>query len=240
MRFALVLFFSTLLCEDKKRDGMRRDWCGGENCYSVLGLVRDADFKTIKGRYRKLSREKHPDKCPDCDPEEIQNINRAYEILSNPESRNLYDTVMKRKAQASAPKESPFLAIAIVLLIVISLVHQVEKQKQDQAREKILSMRQVRNAIKKNYPSLFEDKSSSGSKKKKRKTPREKKVFEEAVYKSISHEVLLEVITELKIPAGDYTGKYNSWFGTSKVVLGYPLQLCKRGSSYVTETKKSD
>jgi len=243
MRFALALFFCIVLCEDKRKDGMRREWCGNQNCYSVLGLVRDADFKTIKGRYRKLSREKHPDKCPDCDPQEIQNINRAYEILSNPESREEYDTAMKRKAQASAPKESPFLAIAILLLIVISCVHQVEKQKQDQAREKILSMRQVRTAIKKNYPSLFEDKTSSifgKKKKKKKKTPRERKAFEEAAYKRISHEGLLDVITQLKIPPGDYTGNYNSWLDTSKLVIGYPFKLFTKGSSYVTGNKKSD
>merc|ERR1719193_2705434 len=116
---------------------------------------------------------------------------------------------MKRKATAMAPKESTFLAIAIVLVIVISCVHQVEKQKQDQARERILSIRQVRTAIKKNYPSLFEDKTSSilgKTKKKKKKTPRERKDFEEAAYKIISHEGLLDVITELKIPPGEYTG----------------------------------
>jgi len=243
MRFVLALFFSIVLCEDKKRDPMRRDWCGKQNCYSVLGLVRDADFKTIKGRYRQLSREKHPDKCPDCDPQEIQDINRAYEILSSPEDRELYDTIMKQKASVDAPKESTFLAIAIVLLIVISCVHQVDKQKQDQARERLLSIRQVRTAIKKNYPSLFEDKTSSilgKTKKKKKKTPRERKDFEEAAYKSISHEGLLDVISELKIPPGDFTGNYSSWLDTSKLVLASPFKLCAKGSSYVTGKKKSD
>jgi len=243
MRFVLALFFSIVLCEDKKKDGMRREWCGKQNCYSVLGLVRDADFKTIKGRYRKLSREKHPDKCPDCDPREIQDINRAYEILSSPEDRELYDTIMKQKASVDAPKESTFLALAIVLLIVISCVHQVDKQKQDQARERLLSIRQVRTAIKKNYPSLFEDKTSSilgKTKKKKKKTPRERKDFEEAAYKSISHEGLLDVITELKIPPGDYTGNYSSWLDTSKMVLAFPFKLFTKGSSYITGNKKSD
>jgi len=175
MRLAFIFLLSLVYCDDKEKDdGMRRQWCGLENCYNILGLVRDANPKSIKARYRQLSREKHPDKCPECDPQEIQKINRAYEILSNPKSRELYDMVMKRKAQASAPKESTFMAVTIILLIFITCLHQVEKQKQDQAREKILSTRQVRIAIKKNHPELFEENSSSmfGAKKKKKKEVR--------------------------------------------------------------------
>jgi curved DNA-binding protein CbpA len=227
MRVFFILFLSLVLSEDKIDDGMRRKWCGNVNCYNVLGLTRDADFKSIKASYRKLSREKHPDKCPECDPQEIQDINRAYEILSHPESRELYDTVMKRKAQATAPKESPFMAFGILLLIFISCVHQVEKQKQDQAKDRIISMREVRVAIKKNYPSLFEETSSSisGSKKKKKMSHRERKEFEEAAYKRISHEDLLKVLAELKISPSGYTGEYVSWFGTSKFVISYPFKL---------------
>jgi len=241
MRLAFIFILSLVFSEgEEKDDGMRREWCGHENCYNILGLVRDADPKSIKDRYRQLSREKHPDKCPDCDPKDIQKINRAYEILSKPKTRALYDTVMKRKAQASAPKESTFMAVAIILLIFITCYHQVQKQKQDQAREKILSMRQVRIAIKKNHPELFEENSSSSKKKKKKKSARERKEFEEAAYKRISHKDLLKVITELNYPPGEYTGEYISWLGTCEYVLTYPLKLCSKSSNLETVNKKSD
>jgi molecular chaperone DnaJ len=61
--------------------------------YEILGVRRDADAAEIKQAYRRLSKEYHPDKRKgDRESEEkYKQINRAYEVLSNPKKRELYD-----------------------------------------------------------------------------------------------------------------------------------------------------
>jgi len=46
---------------------------------------------TLKRRYRDMSRKYHPDKNPDSTPERFMQIKTAYDILSDPERRKLYD-----------------------------------------------------------------------------------------------------------------------------------------------------
>lgn len=60
--------------------------------YEILGVSRDADKEEIKRAYRKLARKYHPDvnKEPGAE-EQFKEINRAYEILSEPEMRARYD-----------------------------------------------------------------------------------------------------------------------------------------------------
>ena len=60
--------------------------------YEVLGLSKNSDEKEIKTAYRKLSMKLHPDrnKAPDAE-EKFKEVQEAYEILSNPESRSKYD-----------------------------------------------------------------------------------------------------------------------------------------------------
>ncbi len=60
--------------------------------YEVLGVPRDADENTIKGAYRKLARQYHPDVNKSEDAEErFKEINEAYEVLSDTEKRAGYD-----------------------------------------------------------------------------------------------------------------------------------------------------
>ncbi|TSC80596.1 MAG: molecular chaperone DnaJ [Candidatus Peregrinibacteria bacterium Gr01-1014_25] len=61
--------------------------------YTVLGLKRDASPEDVKRAYRSLSKEWHPDKHKgDKTAEErFKEINSAYEILSDPEKRRMYD-----------------------------------------------------------------------------------------------------------------------------------------------------
>lgn len=61
--------------------------------YELLGVDRSADADTIKRAYRKLARQLHPDANPD-DPEaeeKFKHVSRAYEVLSDPETRARYD-----------------------------------------------------------------------------------------------------------------------------------------------------
>jgi molecular chaperone DnaJ len=61
--------------------------------YDVLGVPRDADDKAIKGAYRKLALQYHPDRNPgDKEAEErFKQINEAYAVLSDGEKRARYD-----------------------------------------------------------------------------------------------------------------------------------------------------
>ena len=60
--------------------------------YKLLGVARGATEADIKKRFRSLARELHPDVSEDPDAEErFKEVVEAYEVLSNPERRELYD-----------------------------------------------------------------------------------------------------------------------------------------------------
>ena len=60
--------------------------------YEVLGVPRDADDQAIKKAFRRLARELHPDVSEHPEAEaRFREASEAYEALSNPETRQLYD-----------------------------------------------------------------------------------------------------------------------------------------------------
>ncbi|HBE32497.1 MAG TPA: molecular chaperone DnaJ [Cyanobacteria bacterium UBA11368] len=60
--------------------------------YDILGVNRSADKEEIKRAYRRLARKYHPDVNKEPGAEErFKEINRAYEVLSEPETRARYD-----------------------------------------------------------------------------------------------------------------------------------------------------
>ena len=60
--------------------------------YQTLGVARDATPEEIKRAYRRLARELHPDVNPDPSThEKFKDVTAAYEVLSDPRKRQMYD-----------------------------------------------------------------------------------------------------------------------------------------------------
>lgn len=81
--------------------------------YGVLGVSRSADAKEIKSAYRKLAKQYHPDANPGTDTtEKFQEINRAYEVLTDPNLKQKYDMFGEQGIGTSAASDqqagSPF------------------------------------------------------------------------------------------------------------------------------------
>lgn len=78
----LVICYIPIDCKSAKPD----------DYYSILNVPRDASDSDIKKAYRKLAMKYHPDKNNAANAQSIfENVSSAYEILSDPEKRKLYD-----------------------------------------------------------------------------------------------------------------------------------------------------
>lgn len=91
----------------------------GGTYYQILGVAPDASSDDIKLQYRKLALKLHPDKNQN-DPqatEKFQELQEAYEVLSDPERRSAYDQnsdfIMKAFAESTGQTEEQesFLAV---------------------------------------------------------------------------------------------------------------------------------
>jgi molecular chaperone DnaJ len=76
--------------------------------YVVLGIEKGATEEEIKKAYRRLAVKHHPDKNPDdkTAEEQFKELGEAYEVLSDPQKRTLYDqyghAAFDRRAGAQA------------------------------------------------------------------------------------------------------------------------------------------
>mmetsp|Transcript_7494 Transcript_7494/g.15281 ORF Transcript_7494/g.15281 Transcript_7494/m.15281 type:complete len:547 (+) Transcript_7494:196-1836(+) len=79
------------------------------NLYDVLGVSRSASASEIKRAYRKKALQSHPDKNPDKDPElaamEFHRVVQAFEVLSDPQSRRVYDRTGKTPDQQEQQRQ---------------------------------------------------------------------------------------------------------------------------------------
>ena len=73
--------------------------------YSILGIGKTANGSEIKKAYRKLAIKWHPDKNPtnkEQATEKFKQIAEAYDVLSKPEKREIYDKYGKEGLQPGA------------------------------------------------------------------------------------------------------------------------------------------
>lgn len=61
------------------------------NYYEIIGVSKDATAKEIKKKFRELAKKTHPDKTKENSEEEMAELNKAYEVLSDKERREKYD-----------------------------------------------------------------------------------------------------------------------------------------------------
>lgn len=74
--------------------------------YEVLGVGKSATDAEIKSAYRKLALQYHPDRNKEAGAtEKFKEINAAYEVISNPQKRKMYDQF--GHAGVSGPQGGP-------------------------------------------------------------------------------------------------------------------------------------
>lgn len=79
----------------------------GKDFYKILNVERNASQEEIKKAYRKLALKWHPDRCPPEQKEEaqkkFQDIGEAFEVLSDPEKKRIYDQVGEEGLRGGVP-----------------------------------------------------------------------------------------------------------------------------------------
>lgn len=99
--------------------------------YETLGVARDATDEEIKKAYRKLAFQYHPDRNPGNEEAEakIREINAAYEVIGDPESRKTYERL--RFGVYEAREEPPDPAV---------ILEEMERKLYDEGRKEIFAI----------------------------------------------------------------------------------------------------
>jgi len=91
----------TRLHLSSRNTGTNRDF------YAILGLQKGASAADIKKAYRTKARQYHPDANPGTDTtEQFQAVNRAYEVLTDPDLKRKYDMFGEQGIGTSAASDA--------------------------------------------------------------------------------------------------------------------------------------
>ena len=79
-----------------------------DDYYKVLGVSNTSDHTELKKAYRKLALKWHPDKNKGSKEaeENFKKISEAYEVLSDPKKKEIYDTYGKQGLSGAPPPSS--------------------------------------------------------------------------------------------------------------------------------------
>jgi hypothetical protein len=129
-----LLLCLLLLCSGVRSVAAADDmYCGSADCYHVLGVAPDSSPSAVKRAYYKLALELHPDKNPDpLVVERYQAVTNAYEVLSDPDSRQAYDDLLanpeavwrhRMRYYQHKQKQIGLTAILLPLFLLTSVLH---------------------------------------------------------------------------------------------------------------------
>ncbi|KAG9392413.1 DnaJ domain [Carpediemonas membranifera] len=83
----------------------------GADYYSILEVGRDASESEIKKAYRKLAAKFHPDRNKEPGAEDMfKKVSEAYQVLSDPEKKKIYDKYGEEGLKSDLPSGQPFNA----------------------------------------------------------------------------------------------------------------------------------
>lgn len=174
-------------------------YCGKENCYDVLGVLRDSTKSEISKNYRQLARKYHPDlhkgiEAKKIAEEQFKRIATAYEILKDEEARTDYDYMLDNPDQYYAHyyryyrrRMAPKVDVRIVIIVTVSVISIIQYysawQRYETAIKYFMTLPKYRNRA----MDIAEEKGMLGNKKSERGKSKaeQKKHVDEVVRKVI-------------------------------------------------------
>lgn len=97
--------------------------------YDVLGLDSKASQEDIKKAYRRLALKYHPDKYHSAE-DKFKKINEAYQILSDPEKRILYDDVNEFTKNTGSSSMDYMEMLKTLIMVFLSTMRQKQLKKE--------------------------------------------------------------------------------------------------------------
>jgi len=82
------------------------------NFYALLGIPADADEEAIRSAYRILARRYHPDSGAGSSAEKFRQVAEAYETLSDPRRRQVYDHSLQQVRPLAIVPVEPMIMMA--------------------------------------------------------------------------------------------------------------------------------